>query len=394
MKQLISSKLIVSCKSKINFLSLRLDNSFQFLNTSFVMIGLELVFVNICSAISENLLFFSSKRVLICSFSESRLGFSRLLERNEFTKGSPRSHMTDRQGTDLATNFLQKSDKLVNGPLVLLAPEKRALCRWSRHWAPRHASTRASCRWIAPGGRFQWSLSSGNRRRDWVRNLWEGRFWPKGQTPHSAKCQWDIAPMKSPWRKRFRSGFTWKKKHTERNKVRKREKNKQSLRRMTHGWDDAHQHLSQCGRDVGIQRVAPFYTVVFVFFGLGFWVGLVNNGSLRSIRSTCKLDTSTGWESIPLRSSLSRVSLSLNTVLVGEVRAWGRYRMINLLYWRCHWVWRGKVGGRTRQQTRNHDRNEVFRVTLYPNTVFNEMWFLTFDPLVWVSVFIAKLCER
>ena len=23
--------------------------------------------------------------------------------------------------------------------------------------------------------------------------------------------------------------------------------NKQSLRRMTHGWDDAHQHLRQCG---------------------------------------------------------------------------------------------------------------------------------------------------
>ena len=23
--------------------------------------------------------------------------------------------------------------------------------------------------------------------------------------------------------------------------------NKQSLKRMTHGWDDAHQHLSQCG---------------------------------------------------------------------------------------------------------------------------------------------------
>ena len=23
--------------------------------------------------------------------------------------------------------------------------------------------------------------------------------------------------------------------------------NKQSLRRMTHGWDDAHQHMSQCG---------------------------------------------------------------------------------------------------------------------------------------------------
>ena len=27
-------------------------------------------------------------------------------------------------------------------------------------------------------------------------------------------------------------------------------------------------------------------------------------------------------------------------------------------------------------------------------TVFNEMWFLTIDPLVRVSVFIAKLSER
>ena len=42
-------------------------------------------------------------------------------------------------------------------------------------------------------------------------------------------------------------------------------------------------------------------------------------GLPRSIRSTCELDTGTGWESIPLRSSLSRVSLSLNTVVVGEV---------------------------------------------------------------------------
>ena len=104
---------------------------------------------------------------------------------------SPSLH--DRQTrTDLATNFLQNSDKLVYGPLVLLAPEwtvvKRGLCRWSRHWAPRHASTRASRRWIAPGGRFQRSLRSGNRRRGWARNLWEGCYWPKGQTPELAEC--------------------------------------------------------------------------------------------------------------------------------------------------------------------------------------------------------------
>ena len=34
------------------------------------------------------------------------------------------------------------------------------------------------------------------------------------------------------------------------------------------------------------------------------------------------------------------------------------------------------------------------RIALYPNTVFNEMWFSTVDPLVRVSVFIAKLSMR
>ena len=56
-------------------------------------------------------------------------------------------------------------------------------------------------------------------------------------------------------------------------------------------------------------------------FAFGFLVGLeANNGSPRSvITSTFELDTGAGWESIPLRSSLSRVSLSLDTVVVGEV---------------------------------------------------------------------------
>ena len=57
-------------------------------------------------------------------------------------------------------------------------------------------------------------------------------------------------------------------------------------------------------------------------FGFGFLVGLGNNGSPRSIRSTCELDTSAGWGSVPLRSSRALVSLSLDTVedvMVGEV---------------------------------------------------------------------------
>ena len=53
--------------------------------------------------------------------------------------------------------------------------------------------------------------------------------------------------------------------------------------------------------------VSIFYSILtrglrFYLF-LNFWVGLVNR-SLRSFLSTCELDTSTEWESIPLRSSL------------------------------------------------------------------------------------------
>ena len=55
-------------------------------------------------------------------------------------------------------------------------------------------------------------------------------------------------------------------------------------------------------RYIGTQRVAPFLFVVFVLFCFGFLVGLDNNGSPLSIRSTCELDTGTGWASIPLRS--------------------------------------------------------------------------------------------
>ena len=68
--------------------------------------------------------------------------------------------------------------------------------------------------------------------------------------------------------------------------------------------------------------------------------------------------------------------------------------MITLLSWRCHWGWRMRTGGRTRWQAWNHDRIEVLRITLYSNPVFYEIWFLTVDPFMRISVFIAKLSER
>ena len=68
-KLLISSMLFVSLMSTINLTSLRLDNFIQLLDISSVIIGLELVFLNLCSIIRENLL-----------FSESRRGFSLTFE--------------------------------------------------------------------------------------------------------------------------------------------------------------------------------------------------------------------------------------------------------------------------------------------------------------------------
>ena len=58
----------------------------------------------------------------------------------------------------------------------------------------------------------------------------------------------------------------------------------------------------------------PFYLV----FGLA-WQRYGQTTGLPRFDSTFGLDTGTGWESIPLRSPLSRVSLSLDAVVVGEV---------------------------------------------------------------------------
>ena len=74
-KYLISSKLFITCNGMINLSSLRFDNSIQFLNTCPIRIGLKLVFLILGSKISENLLFSRSKRILIVSFSISRLDF-------------------------------------------------------------------------------------------------------------------------------------------------------------------------------------------------------------------------------------------------------------------------------------------------------------------------------
>ena len=75
-KLMISSMLFVSLMSTINFTSLRLDSFIQFLDTSSVIIGLELVFLNLCSIISESLLFLSFQKNPDLLISELWRGFS------------------------------------------------------------------------------------------------------------------------------------------------------------------------------------------------------------------------------------------------------------------------------------------------------------------------------
>ena len=163
--------------------------------------------------------------------------------------------------------------------------------------------------------------------------------------------------------------------------------------------------LLQPLRDFGTKRVSPFLIGVFVFiwflvFGwlsqqLVFW-------DFRRARVSPFLPFNTfTWHSCGIGLYPTRVSPFLSSHSSAwhnwrrhgwwGRRTWGRRGMINFLPWRCHGCWRRQAWGRTCWQTKNHDRNEVLRVALFPNTVFNEMWFLTVDPLVWVSVFIAKL---
>ena len=63
-------------------------------------------------------------------------------------------------------------------------------------------------------------------------------------------------------------------------------------------------------RYVGTQRVAPFFLVVFVF--IWFWI-------FGWLGQRVELDTDAGSESVPHMSALALFSLSLDTVIDGEV---------------------------------------------------------------------------
>ena len=134
-----------------------------------------------------------SRRILILLFSMSRPDF-RFFETNQVCfRVSP--YLCVRKRTELATNFLHESDKIVSGSLVLLALEwtvvKIALFRQAHRRVPYRTSTTVPnlCRRIHPGRSLQKSLSSRSCRAAWAYNLWEDYVSPRSNTSHSAGAQ-------------------------------------------------------------------------------------------------------------------------------------------------------------------------------------------------------------
>ena len=124
----------------------------------------------------------------------------------------------------------------------------------------------------------------------------------------------------------------------------------------------------------------PFYLV------LDFWLAWVTTG-FTVPSSTFELDTGTGGKSI----SLCSFPLSLDVAVVGEEDE------LEEDVERCLSCLEGVIeveGWEPEEELWNHDRNEVLLVAGTPNPVFNEVWFLTTDSLIRISVLIAKLSER
>ena len=133
--------------------------------------------------------------------------------------------------------------------------------------------------------------------------------------------------------------------------------------------------LLQPFRYVGMARSPRSWSWSTLFFGVGFMVGFVNScsseiseehGSPRSCPSTRSLDTAAGcyvgWSISCLEAVMDVEEGKLEDELVDKPGT-----TIGTKFFVLHWC---------------------------PNAVFNEMCFLTGDPLIRVSVFIAKLSQR
>ena len=141
-------------------------------------------------------------------------------------------------------------------------------------------------------------------------------------------------------------------------------------------------------QDFRTQRVSPFF-LWFLLICFSIFIGLVN---IWSPRSLINRSWHSYWKDVTLISILSFSILNF-TYCRWRRRSGRECWAMTPLSGKCPRSW--WVRSRRRiWQAWNHNKNEVLRVALYPNPVLNEMWFLTVDPFIRISVFIAKLSER
>ena len=147
--------------------------------------------------------------------------------------------------------------------------------------------------------------------------------------------------------------------------------------------------LNSCSHSgISEHNWVALFLLGFLFIGFGVFIGLV---IIRSPRSVINRSWHVHWRDVTVNSISSFSSLNF-TYCRWRRRAGRRWWAMTLLSWRCPWSW-WRSRGRT-WQAWNHDRNEVLRIVLCSNPVFNEMLFLTIDPFIGISVFIAKLSTR
>ena len=132
-------------------------------------------------------------------------------------------------------------------------------------------------------------------------------------------------------------------------------------------------------------RPVPSWVPFYLFSGvLLAWVS-----SGRPDLSSTELDACTGEMSLSIRSPRSWLWISLTVGEEDEVEE-GVEEWLSCL----EGVFEVDEDARWTWQAWNHNRNEVLRVAGYPNPVCNEMWLLTNDPFIRISVFITTLSKR
>ena len=183
------------CHSMINFHSLRINSSSQFLDTFSIRIGLKFVFLDLSSDFSENLHFVSQRESWFARFLSR--DFIYVLETSLNLVRLRVSLYLCVWKKDWAGNNLSSWEWLIclrfaGSSRSWMNSGEEALYQWTHRRVPHRTITtvQCQCRRIHRGRSLQKPLSSRSCRAGWAHNLWEGCISPQSDTPHLEGALW------------------------------------------------------------------------------------------------------------------------------------------------------------------------------------------------------------